>query len=74
MRSKVADELRAEQREQILRMTPSERVALALQLGDRDLRVYMSVQKVDRETAVQAIRRSRQIGRRRSRCMDESLR
>ena len=74
MHSRIADELRAEQREEVLRMTPSERVALALRLGERDLRIYMSVQKVDRDTALQAIRRSRQIGRRRSPCLDESLR
>lgn len=74
MRSKVAADLRAEQVELVRDMTPAERVSLALQLGERDLSVYMTAQKVDRNTALRAIRRSRQTGRRRpSRCLDESL-
>lgn len=73
MRSKVAEQLRREQVEQIQQMTPGQRVALALKLGERDLRVYMAFQKMDRGAALKAIRRSQQIGRRYSRCMDESL-
>src|SRR5688500_15960271 len=73
MRSKVAEQLRQEQVEQIQRMTPSQRVALARKLGERDLRVYMAFQKVDRGNALKAIRHSHQLGRRSSRCMDESL-
>lgn len=73
MRSKVAEELRQEQIDQVRGMTPGERVAMALQLGERDLRIYIAVQKVDRDVAMKAIRRSRQTGRRYSRCMHESL-
>jgi hypothetical protein len=73
MRSKVAEELRLEQIEEMRRMTPSERIALARELRERGLIVYMAAQKVDRDTALKAIRRERQAGRRYSRCMDESL-
>lgn len=72
MRSKVAEQLRQEQIEAIRQMTPSERVALALELGERDLEAYMAVQKSDRETAVRAIQREHQNGRRPSRCMTET--
>lgn len=73
MRSRVAEELRQEQIEQLRRMTPAERVALALQLRDQGLRIYMAGQNVDRASAHRAIRRLDQLGRRYSRCMDESL-
>lgn len=72
MRSRLAQEVRQEQFEEIRRMSASQRVALARALGARDLRAYMAVQLVDREAALGAIRRSRQAGRRYSRCMDES--
>jgi len=73
MRSKVAEEVREEQIEEVRRMTPSERIALARELRERGLNVYMTAQKVDRDTALKTIRRERQAGRRYSRCMDESL-
>jgi hypothetical protein len=72
MRSEVAEAIRREQLEEIRLMSASQRVALARELGARDLRAYMAVQTVDREAALGAIRRSRQVGRRYSRCMDES--
>jgi len=71
MRSKVAEELRLEQIEEMRRMSPSERVALAFDLGERDLEFYMATQRVDRETALKAIQREHQRGRRHSRCMDD---
>lgn len=73
MRSKVAEELRKEQIEDVLRLCASERVALAFALGERDLEFYIAFQKVDRPTAIRAIRREHQLGRRYSRCMNESL-
>jgi hypothetical protein len=73
MRSKVAEELRQEQMEDVLRLSAGERVALALALGERDLEFYIAFQKVDRRTAIRAIRREHQLGRRYSRCMNESL-
>jgi hypothetical protein len=72
MHSKVAEAVRQEQIEEIRQMTPDERVALALHLGDRDLQIYMSVQGIDIDTAVTTIRQSHQVGRRFSRCMQES--
>jgi hypothetical protein len=72
MRSKVAEELRKEQMEDVLGLTPGERVTLAFQLGERDLEFYMAFQNVDRQTAIRAIRREHQLGRRYSRCMNES--
>jgi hypothetical protein len=73
MRSKIAEELRKEQMEDVLRLNASERVALAFSLGERDLEFYIAFQKVDRQTAIKAIRREHQLGRRYSRCMNESL-
>ncbi|MDQ6800015.1 MAG: hypothetical protein M3041_04175 [Acidobacteriota bacterium] len=73
MRSKIAEKLRREQMEHVLALSISERVALAFSLGERDLQVYIAFQKVDRETAIDAIRREHQLGRRDSRCMNESL-
>jgi hypothetical protein len=73
MRSRVAEELRKEQMEDVLRLTASERIALAFSLGERDLEFYIAFQKVDRPTAIRAIRREHQLGRRYSRCMNESL-
>ncbi len=72
MRSKVAETLREEQIEAVRGMTPSERIALARGLAERGLNLYMAGQTVDRATALKAIRRDRQYGRRYSRCMDES--
>ena len=72
MHSRVAEAVRQDQIDEIRRMTPDERVSLALHLGNRDLQIYMSVQRVDLDTAVTTIRRSHQVGRRFSRCMQES--
>jgi len=66
MRSKVAEELRLEQIEEMRRMTPSERIALARTLRECGLNVYMAAQKVDRDTALKAIRRGSARSRSRS--------
>jgi hypothetical protein len=71
MRSKLAAEIKDEQRARFARMTPAERVALAGKLGEQGLAEYMSANRVDRLTAIRAIRRSRRAGRRPSRCIDE---
>lgn len=73
MRSKIAEELRKEQMEDVARRTPSERIALIRNARERGLRLYMAAQRVDRDTAINSIRRERQIGRKHSRCMVESL-
>ena len=71
MRSRLAEQLKQEQRERFARMTPAERVALTERLGEQGLAEYMSANGLDRAAAVKAIRRSRRLGRRPSRCFDE---
>ena len=73
MRSKVAEALRKEQMDDLARRTPSERIALIRNARERGLRLYMAAQRVDRDAAINSIRRERQIGRKHSRCMVESL-
>lgn len=64
MRS-VADDLRREQRARELRMTPAERVALALRLGEEELRMFCSARGLDRAEALRQLRDRRQAARRR---------
>lgn len=71
MRSKLAEQLKKEQRERIARMTPAERLALTERLGEEGLAEYMSANRLDRVAALLAIKRSRRAGRRPSRCLDE---
>jgi hypothetical protein len=71
MRSKLAEQLKQEQRERFARMTPAERVALTERLGEEGLAEYMTANRLDRVEAMKAIRRSRRSGRRPSRCFDE---
>lgn len=70
MRS-VADDLRREQRERYASMTPVELMALSERLGEEGLTELMSANGVDRASALRAIRRSRRLGRKPSRCFDE---
>jgi len=70
-RSKVAEELREEQMREVLAMTPDERVALMLDLRDRGLSAIMAARNIDRDTAIEEIKRSRRLGRRYSRSMDD---
>ncbi len=73
MRSKVAEELRREQIEQIRLMTVTERLMRVREASELAIALYMAGQKLDRDAAVNAIRRDHQNGRRYSRCMIESL-
>ncbi len=68
--SKLMADLRRERQQRELAMTPSERVALAKQLGEQALQTYMSAHGLDRESALRAIRKTRQFGRRPSACMN----
>ena len=70
MRSRLAEELKKEQRERFAKMTPAERVALTVRLGEEGLAEFMSAQRLDRATAIEAIKRSRRRGRRPSRCLE----
>ena len=71
MRSRLAEQLKPEQRARFARMTPAERVALTEKLGEEGLAEFMSANRVDRPTAIRAIKRSRRTGRQPSRCLDE---
>ena len=71
MRSRVAEEVRREQREEVLRMTAAERLALARRLGEEDLATFMAASGLSRDEALEHIRKQRQAGRRKSRCMSE---
>ncbi len=70
MRS-VADDLRREQRERIRAMTPAERIALVESMTEDGLALFAAGQHVSRIEAISRIRASRQLGRRRSGCMQE---
>ncbi|MBI1736840.1 MAG: hypothetical protein HYR51_16860 [Candidatus Rokubacteria bacterium] len=74
MRS-VADALRREDRAALSRLTPAERVALALALGARDIELFRKSQTpvpMPAE-ALRTIERRRQAGRRPSACMRDII-
>ena len=68
MQSRVARDVRRAQLARFAAMTPSERMAMAKQLGERDLRSYMVNHGVDRQTAVAHVKRAHRAGRRHSSC------
>jgi hypothetical protein len=70
MRSRLAETLKQEQRDRFAAMTPEQRAALALRLGDEWLTDSMSRSNLDRREALEALRRSRRAGRKPSRSMD----
>ena len=71
MKSRVAEEVRAAQQAEVLAMTPEERLALSLRLGQQALADYMQTHGVTREEALRVFRRARRAGRRYSRCIEE---
>jgi hypothetical protein len=66
----VADDLRDELRQRVARLTGAERVALALELGERDLTMYAQARCVDRDTAARVLAAARRVGRIRSACLE----
>jgi hypothetical protein len=70
MRSRVAETLKQEQRDRFAAMTPDERAALALRLGDEWLADTMARNQLDRRAALEILRRSRRAGRKPSPSMD----
>ena len=72
-RPSVADQFAPAERARVAGLTPSERVALALELGERDLASYAHAHGIDRAAARRALERGRQAGRRRSACMEALL-
>ncbi len=59
----VADQVRAEQRSALERMTTEERIALAFRLGERDLALFMEQSGLSRAAALLELKRRRQAGR-----------
>lgn len=73
-RSKVAEAVRQARIDEEQALTPAERVKLALELGERDLALYMAGNGIsDPDEARKEIERLNQRGRRFSRCMHELL-
>ncbi|HVT57141.1 MAG TPA: hypothetical protein VHR45_01970 [Thermoanaerobaculia bacterium] len=72
MRS-VVEELRVADREMIARLSPGERVALALRLGDADLDALCRARRIDRATAIRLLERQRQTDRTPSACMSAMI-
>lgn len=72
MRS-VADDLRDELQNEVLRLPFEERVALVLQLGERGLEIFCQANGLDRETAIRELQRQRQASRTPSKCMSEII-
>jgi len=72
MRS-VADDLREELQEEVLRLPFEERMELALRLGERGLKMFQQASGLDRETALRELQRQRQAGRTPSKCMTELI-
>src|ERR1700681_1485983 len=61
MRS-VADDLRDELQDEVLRLPFEERIALILRLGERGLEMFRQANGLDRETAIRELQRQRQAG------------
>jgi hypothetical protein len=74
MRS-VVDDLKAEDRAALAALTPGERVALALALGERDLEAFRLAHDppLERAEASRVLQRRRQAGRRASCAIRELL-
>jgi hypothetical protein len=70
MHSAVAHAVSQERREEWAAMTPADRVALAVRLGDQGVASYMATHGLDRHTAIARIRATRRLGRRRSASAD----
>jgi len=65
----VADALRSEAEAEIRSLSSSERVELALRLGDDDVEIYRAARRLDRNAAEAELRRRRQQGRQPCRCL-----
>jgi hypothetical protein len=64
MRSNVARAVARSRAEQVARLTPAERIALALRLSREGIAVYMTTHQADRRTATRQIKATRRLGRR----------
>lgn len=71
--SSVAERLRADSRERLRRMTPAERLAEAMRLGQSTIGEYAAAHGLDRDEARRRLERAGQAGRRPSRVMHELI-
>jgi hypothetical protein len=67
--SRVSERLREEDRARLCRMTPAERVAEALALGDAAIEAFAAARGLDRTDARRRLERAAQAGRLPSRVM-----
>jgi hypothetical protein len=72
MSSTLAEALRREQTERVRDMSAEDRLAMALELGERAIGDSMRNFGVDRRGAVAALRRAGRAGRRFAACMEEA--
>lgn len=56
-----------------MKLSPEERIELALRLGEEDLELFCRAQGLERREAIRILQRRRQAGRRYSRCMTEII-
>ena len=69
----MSDDFRQEEREYLLALSPAERVALALRLGERDLQAFRRARGLGREEAIRELERQRQRGQRPSGCIESII-
>jgi len=72
MRS-VADALREELQDEVLRLPFEERMALVLRLGERGLELFQQASGLDRESALRELQRQRQASRIPSKCISDLI-
>jgi len=70
MRS-VANELKAATWSSLQRLSPFERIELALRLGESDCELFMATSGLDAAAAERVLRGRRRVGRRASTCAAE---
>ena len=66
--SALSDYLRERAADDVRRMSPQERVSLALRLGDEDLALFCAANRVEPDVARRHVARQRQTKRRASAC------
>jgi hypothetical protein len=71
--STVAETLREDSRERLRRMTPAERLAEALRLGQAAITAYAAAHGLDRDEARRRLERAGQAGRRPSAVMHQLI-
>lgn len=72
--STVSERLQEESRQRLRKMTVAERLAEALELGERAIDTYASAHGIDRDKARRRLEEASQAGRRPSRVMSELVR